>query len=135
MIKAMPIQMTYTAFRTFCAIASKEEFSIFFDNFYIIFTQEDWSRICEADRCNSGPDSFSCSKILRKNWFKWTVSSYDLKNIEHLKKMHEVRPDVMYYCASYLEDLFLANRILGDDRIFTPQELLKYIYFINEKRG
>ena len=56
--------------------------------------------------------------VLRKTWKYWQLTDATLE------QMNRLYPDEIYYCGNTLLKLNEANKIIGDDMIMTPQELL-----------
>lgn len=85
-----------------------------FKNYFVYFTLKDWKEIAN----NIAVDSSRRAKILRQFWWSWSVTEKTLQELNSF-----VYPDEICYCGYYLEDLYNANLIIGDDMIFSPAEL------------
>lgn len=89
-----------------------------FKEYFVYFTLKDWKEIAN----NTAVDSSGRAKILRQFWWSWSVTEKTLQELNAF-----VYPDEIYYCGYYLEDLYNANLIIGDDMIFSPAELANHL--------
>lgn len=55
---------------------------------------------------------------LRDAWRYWQLTDWTLE------QMNKFFPDEIYYCGNTLAKLNEANKVIGDDMIMTPRELL-----------
>ncbi len=85
-----------------------------FEKYFVYFTTNDWAGISD----NIIVDTSRRAKILRKYWWGWSVTEKTLQELNAF-----VYPDEIYFCGYYLNDLYKANLVIGDDMIFSPAEL------------
>lgn len=85
-----------------------------FEKYFVYFTSNDWAGISD----NVIVDTSRRAKILRKYWWGWSVTEKTLQELNAF-----VYPDEIYFCGYYLNDLYKANLVIGDDMIFSPAEL------------
>lgn len=97
-----------------------------FDHFFVYIQKREWDKYFN----DLTIDNSRRAKILRKHWFDWTVLPED----KNLVTLDQENPDTIYFCGTRLGELTEANTIVGEDMIFSPQELV-INFFTQQKRS
>lgn len=109
-----PLLITAEAFKKI-SHNNPSDIKHFFDTYFLYFHTNEWNKICGVE---IGDTQYSI--ILRTYWHNWTVTDKSLKDLNN-----EDYPDEIYFCGTTLDSLYKANKIIGDDMILCPTELIK----------
>ncbi len=113
--KQKPILMDYETFKELIAALNPgENLQPFFEQYYLFLYDDVDNRQWLIQPIYT----HACLNALRDAWRYWQLTNWTL---EQLNKFF---PDEMYYCGNTLLKLDEANKIIGDDMIMTPRELL-----------
>lgn len=113
--KQKPILMDAEAFKELVAALSPgESLEPFFEQYYLYLFDD----VDDREWLTQPIYTQTYLSILRDTWRHWQLTD------STLEQLNRIYPDEIYYCGNTLFQLNEANKIIGDDMIMTPQELL-----------
>lgn len=107
--------MDYETFKELVAALSPgESLQPFFEQYYL-FLYDD---VNNRQWLTQSIYTQACLNALRDAWRYWQLTDWTLE------QLNRFFTDEIYYCGNTLSKLNEANKIVGDDMIMTPRELL-----------
>lgn len=95
-----------------------------FEKFFVIISQKDWDKNFSSIKVTETPqtEEESAARLIRKYWFNWTICD----PATTLRDIDEKYPDEVTFCGTTLGVLVEANKVLGSEDIYTPEEMVVF---------